>query len=100
MAYEEILGVNLSMFGKVEVFLGHEHSLTEEILVDLLAISFWDEPEDMGQRESSFSIGDWRHTLSRVPGALRGIAYNVVVRLIVGLFVKKKYEALRRELRC
>ena len=42
MAYEEILGVNLSMFGKVEVFLGHEHSLTEEILVDLLAISFWD----------------------------------------------------------
>jgi hypothetical protein len=32
------------VFGEVEVFLGHEHSLTEEILVDLLAVGFGDEP--------------------------------------------------------
>jgi hypothetical protein len=32
------------VFGEIEVFLGHEHSLTEEILVDLLAVGFGDEP--------------------------------------------------------
>jgi len=32
------------VFGEIEIFLGHEHSLTEEILVDLLAVGFGDEP--------------------------------------------------------
>ena len=30
------------MLGKVEVLLSHEHALTEEVLVDLLAIGFGD----------------------------------------------------------
>ena len=40
----EVLRVNLTVLGQVVVFLSHEHSLAEEILVDLLAVSFWDEP--------------------------------------------------------
>jgi hypothetical protein len=32
------------MFGEVEVFLGHEDTLTKEVLVDLLAVRLWDEP--------------------------------------------------------
>ena len=32
------------MLGQVEVFLSHEHTLTKEVLVDLLSISFWDKP--------------------------------------------------------
>jgi hypothetical protein len=32
------------MFGKVEVLLCHEHTLAEEVLVDLLAVSFGDKP--------------------------------------------------------
>jgi hypothetical protein len=43
-AHIEIFGVKLSVFGEIEVFLGHEHSLTEEILVDLLAVGSGDEP--------------------------------------------------------
>jgi hypothetical protein len=44
VAYIKIFGVELSVFGEVEIFLCHEHSLTEEILVDLLAVGFGDEP--------------------------------------------------------
>jgi hypothetical protein len=40
----EVLGVDVSMLGKVEVLLGHEHTLAEEVLVDLLAVGFWNEP--------------------------------------------------------
>ena len=43
-AYVEVLGVELSVLGKVVVFLCHEHSLPEEILVDLLAVGLGDEP--------------------------------------------------------
>jgi hypothetical protein len=43
-AYEEVLGVELLVLGHVEVFLGHEHTLTEEGLVDELAVSFGDQP--------------------------------------------------------
>ena len=32
------------MFGKVEVLLSHEHTLAEEVLVDLLAIGLGNEP--------------------------------------------------------
>jgi hypothetical protein len=43
-AYEEILGVDLTMLGQVVVLLSHKHSFTEEILVDLLAVGFGDKP--------------------------------------------------------
>lgn len=36
--YVEVLGVNLAMLGEVEVLLGNEHALAEQILVDELAI--------------------------------------------------------------
>ena len=29
---EEVLGVNVAVLGKVEVLLGHEYALTEEVL--------------------------------------------------------------------
>jgi hypothetical protein len=32
------------MLGKVEVLLSHEYTLAEEVLVDLLAVSFGDKP--------------------------------------------------------
>jgi hypothetical protein len=38
----EVLGVNVAMLGKVEVLLGHEHTLAEEVLVDLLAVVLGD----------------------------------------------------------
>jgi len=41
--HEEVLGIDLAMFGEVEVFLGHEDTLTKEVLVDLLAVRLWDE---------------------------------------------------------
>lgn len=44
LTYKKVPGVDLAVFGEVVVFLGHEHSLTKEILVDLLAVGFWDEP--------------------------------------------------------
>ena len=40
----EIFGVKLPVLWKIVIFLGHEHSLTEEILVDLLAVGFWNKP--------------------------------------------------------
>ena len=42
--YEEILSVNVTMLGLVEVLLGHEHTLSEEVLVDLFAVCLWNEP--------------------------------------------------------
>ena len=41
---EEVLGVNFAVLGHIEVFLRDEHALTEEVLVDLLAARFGDEP--------------------------------------------------------
>lgn len=35
------------MFWAVVVFLGHEHSLSEEILVHLLAVGFGDKPDSL-----------------------------------------------------
>lgn len=32
------------MLGEVEVLLSHEDALAEEVLVDLLSVSFWDKP--------------------------------------------------------
>lgn len=41
---EEVLCVNVVVLWKVVVLLGDEHTLTEEVLVDLLAVGLWDEP--------------------------------------------------------
>lgn len=41
----EVLGVDFGMLGKVEVLFCDEHALTEEVLVDLLAVGFGDQPE-------------------------------------------------------
>jgi hypothetical protein len=74
-AYIEVLSVEFAVLRKVVVFLCHEHSFTEEIFVDFLAVSFWDEPVVLSVSQS---FSRWcTHTLSRVPGAIRGIAYNV-----------------------
>jgi hypothetical protein len=43
--YVEIFGVNFSMLGEVEVLLRNEYTLAKEVLVNLLAISFWDKPK-------------------------------------------------------
>lgn len=44
LSYIEVLGVDVGVLWKVVVLLGHEYTLLEEVLVDLLAISLWDEP--------------------------------------------------------
>lgn len=61
------------MFREIEVFLGHEHSLTEEILVDLLAVGFWDKPWILSvsksfEKEGSMYIvtSSWRCSGNRV----------------------------------
>jgi len=38
----EVLGIDVAVLGEVVVLLGHEHTLTEEVLVDLLAIGLGD----------------------------------------------------------
>lgn len=47
VTYEEVLGVDVSVLGKIVVLLGHEYTLLEEVLVDLLAIGLGNKP-DMG----------------------------------------------------
>jgi hypothetical protein len=42
--YVEVLGVNLLVLGKVEVLLGDENSLTEEVLVDELTVGLGNKP--------------------------------------------------------
>ena len=42
--YVEVLGVNLAVLWLVEVLLGDENTLTEEVLVDLLAIGLGNQP--------------------------------------------------------
>lgn len=42
--YVEVLGVNLAVLGQVEVLLGDEHTLAEEVLVDRLAVGLGDQP--------------------------------------------------------
>lgn len=43
-AYEEVLDIEILVLGKVVVLLGHEYTFSEEVLVDLLAVSLWDKP--------------------------------------------------------
>lgn len=40
----QVLCVDVVVLWKVEVLLGDEDTLTEEVLVDLLAVGLWDEP--------------------------------------------------------
>lgn len=40
----QVLGVDVVVLWKVVVLLGDEDTLTEEVLVDLLAVGLWDEP--------------------------------------------------------
>lgn len=71
-SYIEVLGVNVAMLGEVVVLLGHEHTLSEEVLVDLFAVCLGDKPLQRistNSRERGSSL-----TLLRVPGAIRGIA--------------------------
>ena len=50
--YKEVLGVNLGVFGEVVVLLGHEYTLAKEVLVDLLAVGFWDKPVEISPCQS------------------------------------------------
>ena len=54
--YVEVLCVDLAVLGKIEVFLGHEYTLTKEVLVDLLAVGFWDKPEALSQPRNFFDL--------------------------------------------
>lgn len=44
--YVKVLGVNVTVLGEVEVLLGDENSLTEEVLVDELAVGLGNKPGD------------------------------------------------------
>ena len=44
--YVKVLGVNVAVLGLVEVLLGDEHTLAEEVLVDRLAVGLGDEHLD------------------------------------------------------
>ena len=55
---KEVLGVDVSVLGEVEILLSHEHTLAEEVLVDLLAIGLGNEPES---KLAYFpGTGEWR----------------------------------------
>lgn len=43
-SYVEVLGVDVRVLWEVVVLLGHEYTLLEEVLVDLLSVSLWDKP--------------------------------------------------------
>ena len=42
--YVKVLGVNVAVLGLVEVLLGDEHTLAEEVLVDRLAVGLGNQP--------------------------------------------------------
>lgn len=48
-AYVEVFGVDLLVFGQVEVLLRNHHTLTEDVLMDLLAIRLGNQPGDLNQ---------------------------------------------------
>jgi hypothetical protein len=73
LTYVEVFGVNLTMFGQVVVFLGHEHPLPEEVLVDSLAVGFGDEPGNLVSLNEAHSLdrtyivaSSWRYSGNRV----------------------------------
>ena len=66
----EVLGVNLAVLGLVEVLLRDEDTLTEEVLVDLLAVLLWNQPNGYlisacsGDRRIAGALTSWRCWLS------------------------------------
>lgn len=42
----EVLGVNVVVLGEVVVLLRHEHTLTEEVLVNLFSVCLGNKPDD------------------------------------------------------
>jgi hypothetical protein len=42
ISYVEVLHIKFGMLGQVVVLLSHEHTFLKDVLVDLLAIRFWD----------------------------------------------------------
>jgi hypothetical protein len=67
--YVKVLGVNVAVLGLVEVLLGDEHTLAEEVLVDRLAVGLGDQPGALSvclifatcarNRYSHFGSGYW-----------------------------------------
>ena len=55
-SYVEVLGVNLLVLGEVEVLLGHENTLTEEVLVDELAVGLGDKPVAVVDQPQLFPV--------------------------------------------
>jgi pyruvate/2-oxoglutarate dehydrogenase complex dihydrolipoamide dehydrogenase (E3) component len=47
-SYVEVLGVNVTVLGKVEVLLSNEDTLAEEVLVDELAVGLGNKPGGNG----------------------------------------------------
>lgn len=78
-SYKEVLGVDIRVLWEVVVLLGHEYTLLEEVLVDLLSVSLWDKPAMSWLADARVACCLGVHTLSRVPGALRGIVYDADV---------------------
>ena len=65
---EKVLGVNLLVLGEVEVLLGHEDTLTEEVLVDELAVGLGNEPDDSRISQlCSFLVSYTRHSSPALP---------------------------------
>ena len=62
VSYIEILSVDLAMLGHVEVFLRNEYALTEEVLVDLFAVRFGNEPcEFVSASSHHINVGLFLH---------------------------------------
>lgn len=69
----EVLGVNLVVLRGIVVLLGHQDTLTEEVLVDLLAVGLGDEPiqnvlEYNGSSSSCIGRLEHEHTFWRFVG--------------------------------
>lgn len=70
MTYVEVLGVNLVVLGLVEVLLRDEHTLAEEVLVDLLAVGLGNQP---GSHQRGIRQGDMLDKSSHLGCCLTGV---------------------------
>lgn len=82
------------MLWKVEVLLGHEYTLTEEVLVDLLAIGLWDKPIFINQSNGSLG-GRAARLLARtgtyiVASSWRYSGNRFTMRVVVEMLVVEK----------
>ena len=85
MAYKEVLGVDLAMLGQVEVLLRNQHALTEQVLVDLLAVRLGDQPVSQYQYRnlvsgSSSILTSWRRLMMSQKGTFNSRRYGMYVR--------------------